>query len=200
MDPTELRTDRLRLRRWTEADRAPFAALNADPVVMEFYPSTLSRSESDEFVDRIEACFEQHRLGLWAVEWLETEEFIGDIGLWPATFDAHFTPAIEVGWRLAQPWWGRGLAPEGARAAIADGFDRLGVDEIVSFTAAINHRSRRVMEKLSMTYDPTGDFDHPRVAEGHLLRPHVLYRTTPSQHRRLQEPDEGRMSISEAGS
>jgi ribosomal-protein-alanine N-acetyltransferase len=194
MDGMELRTERLRLRRWEDRDRQPFAGLNADPVVMEFFPATLSSADSDAFVDRIETCFEQHRFGLWAVDLLETEEFIGYVGLWPATFDAHFTPAIEVGWRLASRFWGSGLAPEGARAAIADGFDRLGVDEIVSLTAAINHRSRRVMEKLSMTHDPLDDFEHPALPVGHPLRPHVLYRVSPARAMRSGGP------VSAAGS
>ncbi len=181
MDAHELRTDRLLLRRWTDHDRTSFAELNADPAVMECFPAPLSAAESDAFVDRIEANFEQHRFGLWAAELLERDEFIGFIGLWPATFDAHFTPAIEVGWRLAHRFWGSGLAPEGARAAISDGFDRLGVDEIVSFTAAINRNSRRVMEKLAMTHDPVDDFDHPAVPAGDPLRPHVLYRASPTR-------------------
>jgi RimJ/RimL family protein N-acetyltransferase len=194
VDGLELRTDRLRLRRWTAGDRRPFAELNADPVVMEFFPATLSRADSDAFVDRIEASFEQHRLGLWAVDLLETDEFIGYVGLWPATFDAHFTPAIEVGWRLASRFWGSGLAPEGARVAIADGFDRLGVDEIVSFTAAINLRSRRVMEKLGMSHEAIDDFEHPSVPEDHPLRPHVLYRVTPTRHARDEERGQSAVS------
>lgn len=142
----ELCTDRLRLRRWTDQDREPFAALNADPIVMEFYPAMLSRTESDTFVDRIEDHFDKHGFGLWAVELTETREFIGYVGLWlwPATLEAPFTPAVEVGWRLAREFWGSGFAPEAARSAIADGFDRLAIKEIVSFTSTINAKSRRV--------------------------------------------------------
>lgn len=176
MDHFELPTERLLLRRWKPSDRAPFAELNTDPSVMEFFPSTLSTAESNDFVDRIEAQFDRAGFGLWAVEIPATARFIGFVGLWPATFEAHFTPAIEVGWRLARSSWGAGYAPEAARAAIADGFDRLGLDEIVSFTAAINLNSRRVMEKLGMTHDPSDDFAHPKVAAGDPLRPHVLYR------------------------
>lgn len=179
MNGVELQTERLHLRRWQESDRAPFAALNADPVVMELFPAPLSAVESDAFMDRIEQHFDAHAFGLWAVELRGTEEFIGFVGLWPATFAAPFTPATEVGWRLARRFWGAGLAPEAAAAASADGFDRLGLEEIVSFTAAINLKSRRVMEKIGMTRDKAEDFEHPSVAEGDPLRTHVLYRLAP---------------------
>jgi RimJ/RimL family protein N-acetyltransferase len=174
--PTGLATERLHLRRWREADLAPFADLNADPVVMEYYPALLGRAESDAMVERIEASFEGRGFGLWAVEVAATGDFAGYVGLLAATFEAPFTPAVEVGWRLAHRHWGRGYAPEAARAAVADGFGRLELGEIVSFTAAINHPSRRVMEKLGMTHDPAEDFDHPALPEGHRLRRHVLYR------------------------
>jgi RimJ/RimL family protein N-acetyltransferase len=174
--PTELRTERLLLRRWRPSDRVPFRAINADPVVMEYYPSTLTTGESDQFAERIEETFDHVQLGLWAVELPDTAPFIGYVGLWPATFPAAFTPAVEVGWRLARSHWGHGYATEAARMAIADGFDRLGLSEIVSFTAAINQRSTRVMEKLGMSRDVDGDFDHPAVPKGHPLRAHVLYR------------------------
>jgi RimJ/RimL family protein N-acetyltransferase len=148
---------------------------------MEFYPSTVTRAESDEFVDRIEVHFDETEFGLWAVEIVGSGEFAGYVGLWPATFESHFTPAIEVGWRLARRFWGSGLAPEAAQATIDDGFHRLGFDEIVSFTSAINLNSRRVMEKLGMKHDPTDDFDHPAVAVNDPLRPHVLYRLAAPQ-------------------
>ena len=112
MDRTDLRTERLHLRRWRESDREPFAELNADPLVMEFYPSTLTSAESDAFVDRIEAHFDETGFGLWAVELVSSGDFAGYVGLWPATFESHFTPAIEVGWRLARRFWGAGLAPK----------------------------------------------------------------------------------------
>lgn len=175
-DRPELETDRLRLRRWSRQDRERFAVVNADPIVMEFFPTTLSRDESDAFIDRIEEHFDHHGFGLWAVESRSSREFVGFVGLWSTTFDAHFTPAIEVGWRLDRNFWGAGMAAEAARAALADGFDRLGVEEIVSFTAAINVSSRRVMEKLGMTHEPSEDFEHPSLPAGHVLRPHVLYR------------------------
>ena len=172
----ELRTERLRLRRWRDADRAPFAALNADPVVMEFFPALLTRAESDRFVDRIEATFDARGYGLWAVEVADDGAFAGYVGLLLADFDADFTPAVEIGWRLAAACWGRGYAPEAARAALAFGFDTLGLDEIVSFTSVENVRSQRVMQKIGMTRDPAEDFEHPGVPAGHWLQPHVLYR------------------------
>jgi RimJ/RimL family protein N-acetyltransferase len=174
--PGELRSDRLLLRRWRQSDRDLFAAMNADPVVMEFYPSTLGASESHAMVDQIEATFLSEGLGLWAVEVPGTASFIGYVGLWPARFAAPFTPAIEVGWRLSADHWGHGYATEAAQVAVTDGFRRLGLTEIVSFTAAINHRSRRVMEKIAMTQDPREDFDHPAIPDGDPLQRHVLYR------------------------
>jgi RimJ/RimL family protein N-acetyltransferase len=172
----ELSTERLRLRGWRAQDRKPFAALNADPVVMEHFPSTLSRAESDGLVDRIEAAFEEQGWGWWAVEVPGVADFIGFVGLSRPGFQAHFTPAVEVGWRLARLHWGRGYATEAARAAVAAGFGELGLDEIVSFTVPANRRSRAVMERLGMTRDPADDFEHPRIPVGHQLRPHVLYR------------------------
>lgn len=172
----ELRTDRLTLRRGKPVDLDPFAAMNADPAVMELFPKPLARAESDAFVARIESHFDQHGFGLWAVEIPERSPFAGFVGLWPATFEARFTPAVEVGWRLDSAHWGRGYATEAALATVQDGFERLGLTEIVSFTSAVNHRSRRVMEKLGMITDPGDDFDHPSVAAGDRLQSHVLYR------------------------
>jgi ribosomal-protein-alanine N-acetyltransferase len=173
----ELRTPRLTLRRWRDEDREPFAAMNADPRVMEFFVAPLSSGESDALVGRIEAGFDRDGFGLWALEVRETGEFIGFTGLAPPEFEAHFTPAVEVGWRLAAPAWGRGYATEAARAALGFGFERAGLEEIVSMTSAVNERSRAVMERLGMRRDPADDFDHPGVPPGHPLRPHVLYRT-----------------------
>lgn len=143
---------------------------------MGFFPSTLTRERSDEFADRIEAHFEKHEFGLWAVEVRDDTDFIGYVGLSTPSFDAHFMPAVEVGWRLARACWGSGFATEAARAAIADGFERIGLPEIVSFTSPLNVRSIRVMERLGMTRNPADDFDHPRLPQGHRLRRHVLYR------------------------
>ncbi len=164
------------MRRWRESDRDPFAEMSADPVVMEYYPSVADRSASDADVDRYEAHFEAHGFGLWAVEAPGVAPFIGYVGLSRPTFEAHFMPAVEVGWRLGVRYWGQGYATEAAQAAVDVGFRELGLDEIVSFTVPANFRSRRVMERLGMTHDPADDFDHPRLPEGHRLRRHVLCR------------------------
>jgi RimJ/RimL family protein N-acetyltransferase len=178
-----INTERLLLRRWRPSDREPFARLNADPIVMEHFLSRLDRAESDAFVDRIEAYFIANGYGLWAIEVPGEAELIGYVGLAVATFEAHFTPAVEVGWRLAREYWGRGFASEAARAAVADGFDRVGLEEIVSFTVPANVRSVRVMERLAMTRNPADDFDHPRLPVGHRLRRHVLYRLKRADYR-----------------
>lgn len=177
---TELFTERLILRRWRESDREPFARINADPRVMEFFPSTLTRAESDAMIDRIEARFSDRGYGLSAAELRDTGELIGYIGLSVPAFEAHFTPCVEIGWRLAAEHWGRGLATEGARAILDYGFHELHSPEVVSFTTVANKRSERVMQRLSMTRNPADDFDHPGLPEGHPLRRHVLYRKTAS--------------------
>jgi RimJ/RimL family protein N-acetyltransferase len=171
-----LYTRRLILRPWRETDLAPFAALNADPRVMEYFPKPLSRDESDRRAEQISQYITQHGCGLWAVEVPRIAPFIGFAGISTSRFEATFTPCIEVGWRLAFDFWNRGYATEAASAALDDAFARLDVDEIVSFTSWQNRRSRRVMEKLGMTHSPAEDFDHPNVPEGHPLRRHVLYR------------------------
>ncbi|MDH5373804.1 MAG: GNAT family N-acetyltransferase [Acidimicrobiia bacterium] len=172
----EIRTERLLLRRWREADREPFAEMNADPAVMRHFITTLSRDESDAFIERVEEGFGIWGFGLWAIEVPGVRDFIGFTGLWPPGFDAHFTPAIEIGWRLNQDSWGKGYATEAARAALAFGFERAKLDEIVSFTIPANQPSIAVMERLGMTHDPADDFDHPRPAADSPLRRHVLYR------------------------
>jgi RimJ/RimL family protein N-acetyltransferase len=154
----------------------PFAALNADPKVMEHFPAVLSREESDMLAGRIEAHFTQHGFGLWAVEIPAVTPFAGYIGFSVPSFEARFTPCVEIGWRLAVQHWGRGFATEGARAVMGMGFQTLALREIVSFTTPGNFRSRRVMERIGMNYDPADDFDHPALPAGHPLRRHVLYR------------------------
>jgi len=186
-----LRTDRLLLRPWRSADRPAFARMNADPEVMEFFVSPLTREESDAFVDRLEAGFAEHGFGVWAVEEISTGEFIGFAGLLHQTFEAAFTPAFEIGYRLARQAWGQGYATEAAREAVRFGFERAGLLEIVSMTAVGNVRSRAVMEKLGMTNDPRDDFDHPRVPDGHPVKRHVLYRLTLEQWRAAQAAREG---------
>jgi RimJ/RimL family protein N-acetyltransferase len=174
----ELDTDRLRLRAWRETDLAPFAALNADPAVMEFMPGLLSQADSDAMVGRICTRFAEQGWGLWAVGLKQGDPFIGFIGLSEPRFEAPFTPCVEIGWRLARPFWGRGYASEGARAALDFAFGTLKLAEVLSFTAAQNQRSRAVMERIGMVGYPAEDFDHPSLAPGHPLRRHVLYRST----------------------
>ena len=172
----EIRTARLRLRAWRDEDIEPHAAMNADPRVMEFFPGVLSLEESTALLARGRQRIAERGFGLWPVEVLGGAPFIGMVGLSVPSFEAHFMPAVEIGWRLAADHWGRGYATEAAGAALAYGFDRLGLSEIVSFTTTANARSRRVMEKLGMRRAPEDDFLHPMIAEGHPLRPHVLYR------------------------
>lgn len=169
-------TSRLILRGWQPADHEPFAALNADPQVMEFMPAPLSREESDARVRRIEEHFTAHGFGLWALEDRATGEFLGFTGLALPGFTACFTPCVEVGWRLRRSAWGQGFATEAARAALEFGFDSLGLPEIVSFTTVTNQRSRRVMERLGLRCCPAEDFAHPMLPADHPLSRHVLYR------------------------
>jgi RimJ/RimL family protein N-acetyltransferase len=176
MSAPTLRTERLVMRGWRPSDHAPHAAMNADPRVMEHFPATMTRAESDAFVERMEGHFAEHGFGLWAVEVPGEAELIGFVGLAVPRFEAHFTPAVEVGWRLAPEWWGRGYATEAAREALRYGFEDAGLAEIVSFTAPANERSRSVMRRIGMTHDPADDFDHPALPPGHRLRRHVLYR------------------------
>jgi RimJ/RimL family protein N-acetyltransferase len=169
-------TERLNLRHWLPSDREPFARLNADARVMEHFPNVLSREESDQGVDRIESHFQEHGFGLCAAELRETGAFIGFVGLAIPSFEAHFTPCVEIGWRLGAEYWGQGLATEGAREMVRYAFEVVKLNQLVSMTVPANMRSRRVMEKLGMTRDPSDDFDHPNLPDGHPLRHHVLYR------------------------
>ncbi|HXB17733.1 MAG TPA: GNAT family N-acetyltransferase [Steroidobacteraceae bacterium] len=173
-----LNTPRLTLRAWRATDLEPFAALNADPRVMEFMPAPLTRDESDAFAARIAAAPEDRRFGLWAVELRATGEFLGYVGLNVPSFQAHFTPCVEIGWRLAAPCWGRGFATEAARECLRFAFEELDLSEVVSFTVPENARSLAVMVRLGMSRAVDGDFDHPRLPHGHPLCRHVLYRLT----------------------
>jgi RimJ/RimL family protein N-acetyltransferase len=181
--PRELQTERLKLRRWLPEDRKPFAQLNSDARVMEHFPAPLTREESNTMVQRIEAHFEHHGFGLWALEVPGVAAFAGFVGLMIPRFEAPFTPCVEIGWRLAFDHWGRGYAPEAARAVLRFAFERVRLSEIVSFTAVGNLRSRRVMEKIGMSHDPDSDFDHPALPAGHALERHVLYRIRPTRAR-----------------
>jgi len=174
----EFDTPRLRLRQWRDADRAPFAAMNADPAVMEFFPAPLERSASDAMVDSYSAQIADRGWSNWAVEVRETADFIGFVGLTVPRRVLPFSPCVEVGWRLAKEHWGRGYATEAASEVLAVGFGRIGLAEIVSFTALVNLRSRAVMERIGMR-NANEDFEHPAVPEGHVLRPHCLYRALP---------------------
>jgi RimJ/RimL family protein N-acetyltransferase len=185
--PQSLQTERLLLRHWRDEDVDSFATLNADAQVMEHFPSLLSREQTDTVTSRIRAHFTERGFGLWAVELKETGEFIGFVGLQVPTFDAHFMPCVEVGWRLDKRFWGKGYAPEAAVASLRDGYERLGLEEIVSMTTTTNKKSMRVMEKLGMSRDPADDFDHPRIPEGHRLRRHVLYRLSKKRWHEMQE-------------
>jgi RimJ/RimL family protein N-acetyltransferase len=173
---TVLTTPRLALRLWRRSDRIPFAAMNADPAVMAWLPAPLTSAESDALADAIEAHHRTHGFGLWALEIPGVTAFAGFVGLSVPGFTAPFTPCVEIGWRLAAAYWGRGYATEAARAVLTRAWDVLGLDEVVSFTAAGHERSRAVMARIGMRYDPHDDFDHPRLPPGHQLRRHVLYR------------------------
>jgi RimJ/RimL family protein N-acetyltransferase len=171
-----LTTDRLLLRPWCDSDREPFAAMNADPRVMSYFPATLTRAESDALIERCIAHQRAHGFSFFALELRKCGEFIGFTGIARPAFEAHFTPCVEIGWRLACDYWNCGYATEAARECLRFAFGPLGLTEVVAYTVPANLPSRRVMEKLGMTHDPADDFDHPRLAEGHPLRRHVLYR------------------------
>jgi len=171
-----IETERLFLRNWKDSDIPAFAAMNADPVVMEYFPKALDHSGTLEFVGRIRARFEKSGYGLYAAELKADSSFIGFIGFSVPSFESFFTPCVEIGWRLRREVWGRGLAPEGAGACLKYGFEELGFDSVCSFTSAANLKSIRVMEKIGLVKE--GEFDHPAIAPGSPLRRHVLYRIT----------------------
>jgi RimJ/RimL family protein N-acetyltransferase len=174
-DGPVLRTDRLIMRRWRETDAEPFAAMNADPEVMRYFPSTMDRTQSDAFVDVMEQRFERQGFGLWALELATTGEFIGYAGLNPLPDDIpDGGGGMEIGWRLAKPAWGNGYATEAARAVVDVAFTTAGLLEIWSMTAALNTPSQAVMRRIGMS--PHSRFDHPRIDADSQLRPHVIYR------------------------
>ncbi len=186
-DEPQLQTERLLLRRWQFSDIEPFAAMNADPDVMEHFPALLSTIESTTLIERSERRFEDRSYGLWAVELAGQAPFIGCVGLAPVEIDVVFAPAVEIVWRLAREHWGEGLATEAAVAAMSYGFDELELPEIVAYTAAGNMRSRRVMARLGMLRDVAEDFLHPSLPADHPLAPHVLYRMDVARWR-TEEP------------
>jgi RimJ/RimL family protein N-acetyltransferase len=174
MDIIVLRGNRVALRGWEPRDAEPFAAMNADPVVMEHFPAALTRAESDAMIERLQHGLESRGWGSWCLD--IDGACAGFVGLTPVSFEARFTPCVEIGWRVAAAYWGMGYATEAARLALGVGFSTVRLDEIVSFTAVANWRSRRVMERLGMRRSASEDFEHPRVPQGHTLRLHVLYR------------------------
>ncbi len=173
-----LATDRLILRQWRERDREAFAGINADPLVMEFFPNTRTRAESDATMDRLAGHIDRYGFGIWALELRENGENIGFTGLMHVDFQARFCPAVEIGWRLAKSCWGKGYATEAALASLRYGFETLRLDEIVSFAVLANARSRNVMTRIGMTHDPAFDFDHPAVDPQSPLARHAFYRIT----------------------
>ncbi|MDX6751645.1 GNAT family N-acetyltransferase [Geminicoccaceae bacterium 1502E] len=186
-----LATDRLILRPWRDADREALGALNADPEVMAHFPAPLDRAASDAMLERMRGQFATLGFGFWAVTEAPDGPLLGLVGLGAPRFEAHFTPCIEVAWRLGRAHWGKGYASEAARAALVFGFERAGLDEIVAMTLPTNRRSQAVMERLGMTRDPADDFDHPNVPEGHAMRRHLLYRLTRDAWRGGQEQQQG---------
>lgn len=185
-NPPIIRTDRLVLRQWNSTDLEPFASMNADPRVREYFPGLQTREESDHSVSLVSNHIEKFGWGFWAASLAETGEFIGFIGLEDVYFQANFVPAVEIGWRLAFKHWGKGYATEGALACLRYGFETLKLNEIVSFTTVENTRSRAVMHKIGMHHDSKDDFDHPKLPEGHPLRRHVLYRLESDEWKKQQ--------------
>ena len=177
----EIHTNRLLLRQWKKEDYLPFAQMNSDPRVMEFFPSVLKKEESDALADRIIDLIQKNGWGLWALSCPKKHEFMGFVGLMEVTFDAPFTPAIEIGWRLAAEQWGKGYATEAALAVLDFAFSELQLEEIVSLTAEVNERSIKVMEKVAMHRNPEDDFNHIKLPKGHVLERHVLYRLSKQQ-------------------
>lgn len=180
--PIEITTERLRLRQWREDDREPFALMNADPAVMEFFPSTLTPEACNVLLDRWSSHIAENGWGMWAAELLSNGEFIGAVGLQPLPERYPFGPGVEVGWRLARRFWGCGYASEGASAAIEVGFEQLGLSTIASVAPAVNGRSRAVMERLGMEQRGSS-FRHPSLPQGSPIQLCCLYRITSDQWR-----------------
>lgn len=176
----EFKTDRLTMRQWKESDRPLFAALNADPVVMEYFPAVLEESESNSMAEKIQQLISKRGWGFWAVEESKSHAFIGFVGLHVPTAELPFSPCVEIGWRLARQFWGKGYATEAAAAALHVAFEQLKLDDVCAFTPVGNAKSRAVMERLHMQ-NTQRNFDHPSIPKGHRLREHVLYRLSRKQ-------------------
>lgn len=179
-----LETERLILRLWREEDKEPFARMNANSDVMRYFPKTLSRAESDAAVERYKSHEEKYGYCFWAVEEKQSGDFVGFVGISNSPFEAHFTPCVEIGWRLAPEYWGKGYATEAAHASLKYGFDEVGLDEIVSFTTHNNLPSMAVMERIGMVRKEADDFNHPNLDASHPLCPHVFYRIRREDYRR----------------
>lgn len=176
MERIELETPRLRLRGWRDADLDSLAQMCGDPLVMRYFPALLSRDECAAMMARCRIHFARHGFGFWALERKDDGRFVGMTGLAWSRLQLAFCPAVEIGWRLAHEYWGQGLAREAAGAALACAFERLRLPQVVAYTSGLNEPSWQLMRALGMQQDPLGDFEHPGLAEGHPLRPHVLYR------------------------
>ncbi len=174
------RTGRIIIRDWKDEDLAPFTEMNSDPEVMRYFPAALTPEKSLEFFERIKAAIAGNGYGLFAAELAETNELMGFIGFASPRFEAWFTPCIEIGWRMRRKFWGKGVATEGAAACLGMGFGEFGFGDVYSFTSEINTPSRRVMEKIGLSH--IGDFDHPNIAEGDILRKHVLYKISRAEY------------------
>ena len=191
----QLATERLILRPWTQQDYPAFAQLNGNAQVREFFPKALTSQESDAEADRIQQHFATHGFGFWAVQTHDAPQFIGMVGLWRPGFDAHFTPCVEIGWRLMPHVWGLGYATEAARRVLAYGFTELGLSQVVAMTVPANVRSQRIMQKLGMTHNPADDFDHPKVEPVSPLLRHVLYRIDAPMQRKEDAEKRGHPTL-----
>jgi RimJ/RimL family protein N-acetyltransferase len=185
MSNAVIETDRIIMRNWQDGDLEQLFEINQDPRVMEYFPKLQDREYTNNIIERSKRLYGEKGYGFFACELKSTGEFIGFVGLWDTHFDAHFTPAVEIGWRLAYKHWGQGYATEAAKAVLDYAFNKLNLPEIVSLAAVGNRRSRNVMEKIGMIEDPEGEFEHPLLAEGHPLRRHALYRINKDQYLNL---------------
>jgi len=183
-----IETDRLILRTWRDEDLESMFAINQDPKVMEYFPSLQDLDMTKNFIDKVNAHFENHGYSLYATVRKDTNEFIGFIGLLIAEFESHFTPATEIGWRLSSNHWGQGFATEGAKAVLDYAFRELKIPEIVSFTAASNAKSIRVMQKIGLQHNEANDFDHPKLDDESPLKRHVLYRLIREKYTQGESP------------
>lgn len=183
----QLHTQRLILRPWREDDLPAFAAMNANPAVMRHFPGCMSSAESDALAQRIIQHFDEHGFGQWVVERADQPGLIGVVGLQHVSFEAAFTPAVEIGWRLDSAHWRQGYALEAAQAALNCAFTQLELEQIVAFTVPANTPSQALMQRLHMQRDPSADFEHPRLAVGHPLRQHVLYQLTREKWQQTNE-------------